>query len=60
MNENDERFLYDMAWFWRAKRDMERCSSFDRERLAKFNPQLLHAWDNYKLACSTLDNLTKD
>jgi len=60
MNEQDKIFLDDMAYFWRNKKDMERCTSFDRDRLFKLDPMLLLAWDNYCLAKTTLNHLTSN
>ena len=49
MNEDDE-MLATIRYFWETKGDIERWSSFDREKVAKRFPEIIKAWDDYKTA----------
>lgn len=54
MNEEDEQMLDTLRYYWETKGDIERGSSFDREKVAKRFPEIIKAWDDYKTAERTL------
>jgi len=58
MSEEDIKFLTGCKYFWTNKEDIERYIGYNRERLMRLDPQLLLAWENYKLAIITLNSLT--
>lgn len=45
-----EEMLSMLTYFWQEKGDIERWSSFDREKVAAEFPELLKAWDDYVTA----------
>ena len=55
--------LSDLNYFWFEKGDLERCSTFKSELtqklLEKHRPDILKAWQDYKTALITLNNLLK-
>ena len=52
-----EQDLIDLQYFWGEKGDLERLSTFEslRPLLAKERPDILLAWDNYKMAIKMMD-----
>ena len=49
-----EEDLNTLRYFWEEKEDLECWTGFDREALATQYPEILKAWDDYKLSRRTL------
>lgn len=52
--EKRESDLYMLAYFWNEKEDLERWTRFSREMMRREFPEILKAWDDYKLSRRTL------
>ncbi len=50
IDEAREDYLNMLRYFWEEKDDLERYCAFDRDRMAREFPEVLKAWDDYKLA----------
>lgn len=52
--ESREAYADMMRYFWEEKGDIERYSSFSRERTAAEFPEVLKAWDDYNTSRKVL------
>lgn len=56
MNEEKRnRIMSDIKYFRQEKWDLERCVGFNE--FAEYYPEIIQAWNNYKLAVKVLDLL---
>lgn len=43
-------YIDSLRYFWEEKRDLERYTGFDREKMFRICPEILKVWDDYKTA----------
>lgn len=62
MDDKDLRDLKSVVYFWEEKGDVERCTSWARQRelLAQHYPEVLLAWQQLKMAERTMKAVVKD
>lgn len=63
LEELDEVVTY-CKYFWEEKGDLERCAYFTSKRgkelLQKYRPEILKAWDDYKISITMLNAVLKN
>jgi len=51
--------LWALTYYWEENGDIERWSSFDREKVAAEFPELLKAWDDYVTAQKVMNAVVR-